>query len=139
MPRAADAAIDHKPFGQRPVVVAAMGGDGEYLVGAVRQQDLLVAHVSAEFAVDKVREPNSLGQIRPAGARLLLCHVFLLGYALPILRRRRRAENLDGAVMGAARAGTLTAKGPGFLPGLPHFSPSLTLPPLAGEGRVEAS
>ena len=67
MPGAANGAIDHKPLGKRAVVVSAMGGDGEYPVGAVHQQDLLVAHVSGEFAVDEIRERNALGQIGTAG------------------------------------------------------------------------
>ena len=68
MPRAADSAIDYKAFGQRPVVVSAMGGDREYRVGGAHQQDFLVAHVPSEFAIDKVGERNSLSQVGSARA-----------------------------------------------------------------------
>ena len=51
MPRAPDAVPDDEPFSERPVVMAAMGSDGENLGPAVYQQDLLVAHMTCELSI----------------------------------------------------------------------------------------
>ena len=54
MPGAADAVADHEPIGERPVVVAAMGADGEHLGAAAHQQHLLIADMPDELAVDEL-------------------------------------------------------------------------------------
>jgi hypothetical protein len=46
MPRAPDAVPDNEPFTERPMVMAAMRRDGEYLGPALDQQDLLVADMT---------------------------------------------------------------------------------------------
>jgi hypothetical protein len=51
VPGAADAVSDYEPFSERPVVVAAMGSDGENLGPTVYQQDLLVAYMTCELSI----------------------------------------------------------------------------------------
>jgi hypothetical protein len=51
MPGAPDAVSDYKPFSERPVVMAAVGSDGENIGPALYQQDLLVAHMSYELSI----------------------------------------------------------------------------------------
>ena len=43
VPGASNAVPDYEPFTERPVVMAALGRDGEYFGPAVNQQDLMVA------------------------------------------------------------------------------------------------
>ena len=46
VPRAADALADHEPFGERPVIVAAMRVDGKDLRAGAHQQNILIADMS---------------------------------------------------------------------------------------------
>ena len=76
MPGAPDAVPDYEPVTERAVVMAAMRRDGEYLGPAVDQQDFLVAHMTCQLSIGKLRERNTLGQIGATRRGLLLRHVF---------------------------------------------------------------
>ena len=83
--------LDHEPVAERTVVMRALGADREYLRPAAHQQNLLVAGMTDQLAaIGKLGERNALRQIRAAGARLFLRHVFLLGAASTILLRPMR-------------------------------------------------
>ena len=69
---------DYEPFTERPVVMAALGCNGEYLGPAVDQQNLLVTHVAHKFTICKRRERNALGQVGAARWGLFLRHAFRL-------------------------------------------------------------
>ena len=51
MPGAPYAVPDYEPFGERPVIMAAIGSDCENPGRAVYQQDLLVAHMTCELSI----------------------------------------------------------------------------------------
>ena len=74
MPGAAHALAGHQAFGQRAMIMAAMGADGEYFAAAAHQQNLLIADVAQQLVVDEIADGDALGQIRAARRRLLLCH-----------------------------------------------------------------
>lgn len=96
MPRTSNAARNYEPFTKRPVVMAAMRRNSEYLGSAVDQQNLLVADVASEFSIDKLCERNALGQIRAAGWGLFLRHVFTLCNAAALPSDRHTEEFLTG-------------------------------------------
>ena len=54
MPGAAHCLADHEAVGERPVVVAAMSADGEHIGAAAHQQNLLVADMPGETAIDEI-------------------------------------------------------------------------------------
>src|SRR5450759_1276636 len=56
VPGASNAVPDYEPFFERPMVMAALGRNGEYLGPAVDQQDLLVTYVTHKFSICKLRE-----------------------------------------------------------------------------------
>jgi hypothetical protein len=51
MPGAPYAGPDYEPFGERPVIVAAISSDCENPGRVVYQQDLLVAHMTCELSI----------------------------------------------------------------------------------------
>ena len=46
VPGTANGVSDHDPFGERPVIMAAMAADGEHLAIPAHQQNLLIADVA---------------------------------------------------------------------------------------------
>ena len=68
MPGAADAVADHEPFGQRPVIMAAMRVDREDLGARAHQQHFLVADMAEQRLALEVARGDALRQIGPAGA-----------------------------------------------------------------------
>jgi hypothetical protein len=78
MPGAPDAVPDYEPFTERAVVMAAMRCDGEYLGPVVDQQDFLVAHMTCQLSIGKLRERNALGQIGANRWGMLFRHIFSL-------------------------------------------------------------
>ena len=78
VPRTTDGIADHKAFGERAVIVAAVGGDGEDFGAVAGQQHLLVADMAQQHAaIGKIGEGNAPGQIGTAGLGVGLSHGFL--------------------------------------------------------------
>jgi hypothetical protein len=67
VPRAAHAGPDHKPVGERPVIMAAMRIDRENLRARTRQQHLFVAHMANKHVVLEVFRADALGEIGTCG------------------------------------------------------------------------
>ena len=96
MPRAAHASAGHEAFGERAMVVAAMGADGEYVAAAAHQQNFLVADVAQQLVVLEIAESDAFSQIRTARRGLLFSH----GDVPPLARspeKRRRTRKIDGS------------------------------------------
>ena len=65
VPRAAHRVPHHQPLGERPVVVAAGGTDGEELVAAAREQHVIVANVAGEhLPIGERLDRDALREIR---------------------------------------------------------------------------
>src|SRR5262249_60920945 len=95
MPRAAHAVADHDPVGERRMVMAAMGPDGEQFGAAAYQQHLVTANMADQLAVDEVVHRNALRQVRTGGRSLLLCHGGLPGRQAVMLRNSWRSSGLS--------------------------------------------
>ena len=85
MPRTPYGAINHESFIQWPVVMAAMCVDREHFRSAPDQHDFLLAHVTDELPINKVRKSGALRQVGGLRRGCLLCHVF------PSIAPRRRS------------------------------------------------
>jgi hypothetical protein len=95
VPGASNAVPDYEPFFERPMVMAALGCNGEYLGPAVDQQDLLVTYVTHKFSICKLRERNALGKIGAARWGLFLRHILCLRHpAAPHSRRGPQLKNI---------------------------------------------
>jgi hypothetical protein len=94
VPGASNAVPDYEPFTERPVVMAALGCNGEYLGPAVDKQDFLVADMTYQFFIGKLCESNALSQIGAAGRGLFLHHIFSLHNAAA--SHPQRGKRLEG-------------------------------------------
>jgi hypothetical protein len=74
MPGTADAVADHKAFRQRPMVVTAMGVDGENLGSRAHQQNILVTDVPEQGPAGERAWRDALGEIGAGGCGLLISH-----------------------------------------------------------------
>ena len=54
MPWAANCCANDEPVGERPMVVTAMGGDREHIRAVRNQQNLVVADMPGETAIDEI-------------------------------------------------------------------------------------
>ena len=79
MPWAAHRLVDDKAFGERPMIVSAVGGNGEYLILHPHQYDLLAIRMTDECSSSgHVMEGNSLAEIRSFQLFFIWCHHRLL-------------------------------------------------------------
>ncbi len=77
MPWAAHRIADQQPFGQWPVIVAAVRRHGEDLVASAYQQDLVAAGVTDQHAaVGEIGQRDSHGEVGAVGLGVV-CHVVL--------------------------------------------------------------
>ena len=67
MPGTTDALADHEPFGERPVIVAAMRADGENLRARAHQQNFLVADMAEQRLAREIGQGDALCQIGTGG------------------------------------------------------------------------
>ena len=78
MPRAMHRIADQQTFGQRPMIVAALGADREHIFALAGQQHLLLADVTdKQAAVGEVGRWNALCQVGAGGLGLVFSHVVL--------------------------------------------------------------
>ena len=75
MPGATDAAAGHEPVGERTVIVAAMGVDGEYLRPRAHQENFLIADVAEQGLALEIGCGNPLCEIRSGGLCRLFSHL----------------------------------------------------------------
>src|SRR5258707_14183802 len=79
VPRTSHGVVDHQSLGERPAVVRAGRADREEFIAAAREEDWLLAHMSAEHAsIGEVIERDSFREIGTRRIRLLCAHGGLL-------------------------------------------------------------
>src|SRR5262245_59792267 len=78
MPRAADGLANHKPFGERPVIMAAMGVDRENSGGGTHHKDVLIADMPEQQIILEVARLDTCREIGAGGLVLLFRHVDVL-------------------------------------------------------------
>src|SRR6185437_6327661 len=77
MPGATDAFARHDPFGERPVIVAAMRVNRKNPGAGACQQNFFVADMAEQRRSSKLSRGDALRQVRPCGRGLLIRHVLL--------------------------------------------------------------
>jgi hypothetical protein len=77
MPGAADGVADHQSFGERPVIMRALGGNRRHLAAVAHQHHLVAADVARQhLAFGKIGGGNTLGKIGSARLLVVLRHYF---------------------------------------------------------------
>ena len=77
VPWAADDLAIDKTFGERSVVMAAMGIEGEDVRSRSNQDDLLLADMAQQGGAGEFRQGDALGEVGSGRSRLLIGHDFL--------------------------------------------------------------
>ena len=79
VPGTADALAVDQPFGERAVIVAAMGVDRKDLRSRTHQQHFFVTDMAKQGRVGEFGRRDTFGQIGAGGLGLLIGHIFLRG------------------------------------------------------------
>ena len=75
MPGTADRGADHDAFGERPVIVGAVGAHSEDVRAPPDQQDLLGADMAGQHAtLPELGKVDALREVRAGGGGFILSH-----------------------------------------------------------------